>query len=188
MTTAQQSPGLRSEPDRPAVKPGPRPIAQGTVWEGRSALVMPGVIAAFSLYLLFGVITMDSGDADFPGPGFFPLILAVAGLVLAVLLALQAIRSPEVPENSSPRSWRFHSDFVALGWCVGGFLVFAVLLPWLGWILAGAVVFWALTRAFGSPRPIFDILISLAMSSVAYLAFDVGLGLNLPSGILGGGF
>lgn len=149
---------------------------------------MPGVIAAFSLYILIGVLTMDVGDADFPGPRFFPTILAVLGLVLAAIIALGIIRHPEHPENNSDRSWRFHSDFQALGWTVGGFLAFAVLLPWLGWIIAGGIVFWCAARGFGSRRPLFDVLVSLFMSSVAYLAFSVALGLNLPSGILGGGF
>ena len=65
---------------------------------------------------------------------------------------------------------------------------FAVLLPWLGWILAGALLFWCITRAFGAPHPVFDILVALFVSSLAYLGFAVALGLTLPSGILGGGF
>ncbi|MBD4582893.1 tripartite tricarboxylate transporter TctB family protein, partial [Xanthomonas citri pv. citri] len=76
----------------------------------------------------------------------------------------------------------------ALAWCFLGFLAFAVLLPWLGWILAGALLFWCVTRAFGAPHPVFDILVALFVSSLAYLGFAVALGLTLPSGILGGGF
>lgn len=166
---------------------GPKPAGHGTFWEGRSALVMPGVIAAFSLYLLIGVVSMDV-EAEFPGPAFFPTVLAVAGLLLAVLIAWQVIRHPEHAENHSGRSWRFHSDFKSLAWAVGGFLAFALLLPWLGWVLAGALLFWTMAHAFDSKRPLFDILVALFMSSAVYLAFDVGLGLNLPSGILGGGF
>ena len=56
---------------------------------GLSALVMPAVLAAFSLYLLLGSLAMDTEGADFPGPDFFPLILAVAGLVIAAALAVE---------------------------------------------------------------------------------------------------
>lgn len=168
-------------------EPGPRPAGQGTFWEGRAGLLMPVVIGGFSLYLLIGVLTLDPGE-EFPGPRFFPTILAVAGLALAVLLALQVVRTPQAPENASRRTWRFHSDFEALAWGVGGFLAFALLLPWLGWILAGALLFWCVARAFGSRRVVFDLVLALFISSLAYLGFDVGLGLTLPSGILGGGF
>ena len=45
-----------------------------------------------------------------------------------------------------------------------------------------------MARGFGSRRPLFDISLALLVSSAIYLAFTVGLGLTLPSGILGGGF
>ncbi|MFP3472697.1 tripartite tricarboxylate transporter TctB family protein, partial [Micrococcus sp. SIMBA_144] len=56
---------------------------------GLSALGMPAVLAAFSLYLLLGSLAMDTERADFPGPDFFSLILAVAGLVIAAALAVE---------------------------------------------------------------------------------------------------
>jgi putative tricarboxylic transport membrane protein len=73
-------------------------------------------------------------------------------------------------------------------WSVAGFLVFALTIEVLGWILAAALLFWAVARGIGSRRPLFDISLALVLSSAIYLAFSVGLGLNLPSGILGGGF
>ncbi len=164
------------------------PVGRGTFWEGRSGLIMPAVLAGLSLYLIVGIVGMDASGADFPGPRFFPALLAIAGLVLSVLLALDVLRNPDVKEDETGRGFRWHSDFISLAWCVFGFLAFAVLLPTLGWILAGALLFWTVTRAFGSPRPLFDVLVSLGMSSAAYLIFDVGFSLSLPSGLLGGGF
>lgn len=186
VTTAATAQAGQTDASQPPS--GPRPVGAGTFWEGRSGLVMPVVIAAFSLYILIGVLGMDADDADFPGPRFFPAIVAVVGLVLAVIIAVGVMRQPDQPENTSGRTWRFHSDYQSLGWAVGGFLAFAVLLPWLGWILAGALLFWCVAHGFGSRKPLFDILLALFLSSVVYLAFDVALGLNLPSGILGGGF
>ena len=40
----------------------------------------------------------------------------------------------------------------------------------------------------GSRRPLFDLTLALTFSSLVYLAFAVLLGLNLPSGLLGGEF
>lgn len=171
---------------------------QQSFWHGRSALLMPAILAAFSLFLLIGSGLLDAGGTDFPGPRFFPVILGSVGLLLAVLLALGVLRTPEpvaeadtAPGTASEtpqRTYRTHSDFVALAWVAGGFLAFALLLPWAGWILAGALLFWCTAHGFGSRRPVFDILIALFLSSVVYLIFSTGLGLILPSGILGGGF
>ncbi|MEJ6548131.1 tripartite tricarboxylate transporter TctB family protein [Corynebacterium sp. USCH3] len=171
-----------------ATPPTTTPVGAGTVWAGRSGLIMPAVIGGFSLFLIIGSMTMDGPDADFPGPGFFPTLTGVIGLVLATIIAVGIIRRPEHVEGAAEQTTRFHSDFVALGWAVLGFLAFAVLLPWLGWILASGLLFWCVARGFGSRRPVFDILVSVFMGSVAYLAFDVALGLSLPSGIVGGGF
>ncbi len=158
-------------------------------WRGRSGLVLPLIMAAFSTYLLHGILTMEVPEGtDFPGPRFFPGLLMVAGYVLAALLVLHYLRSPEPAEELSDRTYRTFTDWSALAWAVGGFMLFALLLEHLGWILAAALLFWCVARGVGSKRHLFDISLALTLSSVIYLAFDVGLGLNLPSGILGGGF
>ena len=73
-----------------------------------------------------------------------------------------------------------------MAWTIGGFLLFTITLEFLGWILAGALLFWFVARGMGSRRTLFDVSLALVVSSAIYLAFDVGLGLNLPSGLLGG--
>lgn len=155
-------------------------------WAGRSGLVVPLVLAGVSTYLVYGMVTMTVPEnTDFPGPRFYPLILAVAGYVLALLLALECLRKREHLEDDDG-THRTYSDWTAVAWLGGGFLVFAVGIEFLGWILAGALLFWCVARGVGSKRPLFDISIALVFSSLIYLAFSVGLGLNLPSGLLGG--
>lgn len=168
--------------------PGEAQQEPRSFWQGRSALLMPTILAAVSLFLLIGAALLDADGAEFPGPRFVPVILGSIGLLLAVLLAIGVLRSPEQVQETSGRRYRTHSDFTALAWVAGGFLAFALLLQWLGWILAGALLFWTAAHGFGSRRPVFDILIALFLSSVIYLVFGTALGLNLPSGLLGGGF
>lgn len=169
-------------------EPGTSSTATGGFWHGRSPLIMPGVVGAFSLFLLVGGAMLDAGGAEFPGPRFAPVIVGGVGLVLALALALEVLRKPEPVADSTPGKYRTYSDFVALAWVIGGFLAGALLLPVLGWILAGALLFWCTAHGFGSRRPAFDVLLSLFLSSVVYLIFGTVLGVVLPSGIVGGGF
>ncbi|WP_219717609.1 tripartite tricarboxylate transporter TctB family protein [Zhihengliuella halotolerans] len=81
---------------------------------------------------------------------------------------------------------RAYSDWKTVGWVVGGIVLFIVMLPVLGWIISAAGLFWAVCKAFGSARPVFDVGVALLFSSITYLAFNVGLGLNLPAGFLEG--
>ena len=55
-----------------------------------------------------------------------------------------------------------------------------------GWIIAAAMLFWGVSYALGSRRPVFDISVALVMSSVIQLIFGAALGLNLPAGFLEG--
>jgi putative tricarboxylic transport membrane protein len=152
---------------------------------GRGGLVIPLILAAVSTYVLIGMAVMEvPEDTTFPGPRFFPTILVVAGYVLALLLTVHYLRHPD--ELAAQTEYRTYSDWASFGWIVGGVAAFAVLLDMLGWIVAGALLFWCVTRAFGSSRPGFDVSVALTMSSAIYLIFGVGLGLPLPSGILGG--
>ena len=191
MSTPEPTPAGTAEQSRfeTAGNPGGKPAARASWWDGRSGMLLALVMAAFSTYLLVGILTMDVGEGtDFPGPRFFPGILVAAGYVLAVLLVLHYLRSPEPPTETSSQRYRTFTDWSAVLWAAGGFLLFALTLETLGWIIAAALLFWFVARGFGSRRPVFDISFALLISSAVYLAFSVGLGLNLPSGILGGGF
>lgn len=175
-------------------------------WAGRAGLIIPAILAAFSTYLLVGIVTMQvPPGVTSPGPKFFPTLIVIAGYIIAVLLTIQMIRNPEPPapavyspeddvsddaraeaEAASRVNYRTFSDWTSIAWAAGGVLAFALLLGILGWILAAALLFWCVARAMGSKKLVMDIVVALTMSSVAYLAFDVLLGLNLPSGLLGG--
>jgi putative tricarboxylic transport membrane protein len=152
---------------------------------GRGGLLVPLVLGTISTLVVIGMLQMDlSEEATFPGPRFFPTILAVAGYLLTVLLTVHYLKHHD-PE-SEQTEYRTYSDWQAFGWVAGGFLAFAVLLEVLGWILGAGLLFWCVARGFGSQRPGFDVSVALLMSSGTYLIFGTALGLPLPSGVLGG--
>lgn len=175
---------------------------------GRSGLVVPLILAVFSTYLLIGVLTMEVPEGtDPPGPTFFPTIVLVAGYVIAVLLALRILKTPEpaepatfgehddvsdeerrAAEEAAAVQYPTFTDWRCVAWAVGGFLAFAALLQFAGWILAAALLFWCVARSMDSRTPLRDVVVALTVSSIVYLAFGVALGLNLPSGLIGGGF
>ena len=188
-TSGPSSAGTAEQPIENSTSADGQPPVRTSWWDGRSGLLLSLVMVAFSTYLLVGILTMDVGEGtDFPGPKFFPGILMVAGYVLAALLALHYVRTPEYPTETSSRSYRTFTDWSPALWPAGGFLLFSPTLQTLGRIIAAALMFWFVAKGFGSRRPIFDVSLALLMSSAVYLAFSIGLGLSLPSGILGGGF
>ncbi|WP_271982562.1 tripartite tricarboxylate transporter TctB family protein [Pseudoclavibacter terrae] len=175
-------------------------------------LTMPLVIAAFATYLVFGIFTMKVPEgADFPGPQFFPGLIAAGLYLFAVLLAVGAVREMRATAASpstmteeellaraladdealaaagaadAPRKVRV--DVKSFAWVVGSFLVFSLTLDVLGWVIAAALLFWCVARGFGSTKPVASLVVGFTLSSLAYIAFDMALGMSLPSGILGG--
>ncbi|PPF83071.1 tripartite tricarboxylate transporter TctB family protein [Pseudoclavibacter sp. RFBJ3] len=175
-------------------------------------LTMPLVIAAFATYLLSGIFTMKVPEgADFPGPQFFPGLIAAGLYLFAALLAVGAVRELRATAASSstmteeellaraladdealaaagsadaPRKVRV--DVKSFAWVVGSFLVFSLTLDLLGWVIAAALLFWCVARGFGSTKPVASLVVGFTLSSLAYIAFDMALGMSLPSGILGG--
>ena len=157
-------------------------------------LSMPLLLLGFAAYLTVQMLSMDVPDSvDFPGPRFFPaLISGLIFLLTTVQLALSlrswtsgeldAALTREQQETGTHFSWS------SLAWVVGGFLGFALLLKLLGWVIAAGLLFWCVAFGFGHRRPLMNLIVGLTVSSCAYIAFDMALGLNLPSGLLGGGF
>ena len=152
---------------------------------GLGALIVPGVLAVASTLIVIGNLTMDVQSSDTPGPTFFPWLLAIVGYLLAVALTVHYLRQPDEHARDET-AYKTYTDWVSVGWLVGGLVAFAVLLEVLGWILAAALLFWCVTRAFRSPRPLFDISAALLLSSLVFIVFGVLLDVPLPSGILGG--
>lgn len=160
--------------------------------EGRSGLVVAGLMLGFAVYLTVGILTMQvPAGAEAPGPRFYPTIVAIAAYALAVVLALRLLRHPEGPEDPAglepvAGQWRTYTDWRAVALAVLAFALFAVLLEPLGWILAAGLLFFLIAWALGSRRVLFDLCLAVVVSSAVQVAFSMGLGLNLPSGILGG--
>lgn len=165
------------------------------------SLVMPLILVAFASYLLWGIVTMRvPAGVVFPGPRFFPLIIMGGLYLLGVLLTLSALRERAAARALLERAVESEAesdaaavavagmDWRSLAWIVGSFVGFAFTLQWLGWIIAAALLFWCITRAFGATRPLFNLVVGLTASSIAYIVFDMALGLPLPSGILAWGF
>ncbi|WP_105565170.1 tripartite tricarboxylate transporter TctB family protein [Microbacterium halophytorum] len=179
------------------------PRANGTV-EFVKNLVMPALLAAMATYFVVGIVNMDVPEGTmFPGPGFFPGLIAAGLYLFAVLLIGGAVRQKradaaragereaaaalgETPEAEGADDEPARMRWGSLAWVVLGFLGFALTLGFLGWIIGAALLFWCVARGFGEKRHVLSLVVGLTASSIAYIAFDMALGLSLPSGILGG--
>lgn len=162
-------------------------------------------VLALAVFLTVGTITMEVPEGSgAPGPRFFPIIISAFLYLQAVLLTIDVLRHPPLPQPREAEVSRAmledlggieHQpsgaatdaiDWSAVAMVLGSLVVFVLLLEPVGWLICADALFWAISHALGSKRPQFDIVVSALVAATVQLSFSAGLGLNLPAGILEG--
>lgn len=184
------------EAARPATGDVPPTVADPAVEEGpapKRDRAQYGVCAF--LALVGGLVILDAttrighavNSADPIGPKPVPILLGVLLLIVAAVYGVDVARGgtgePEAGEDvdlSSPIDWRT----VLL--LIGAFLVNAVLIDRLGWVISGTLLFWGSAFALGNRHYVRNLLIAVALSLITFYTFAIGLGVNLPAGVLQG--
>ncbi|KUL26261.1 tripartite tricarboxylate transporter TctB family protein [Streptomyces regalis] len=133
-----------------------------------------------------GIERVTNGT-DPVGPRAVPLLLGALLLLLAVLYAVDVARGgrgePEAGEDvdlSQGSDWRTVLLLIAV------FVANALLIERLGWVISGGLLFWGTAFALGNRHYIRNLLISATLSLTTFYAFAIGLGVNLPAGVLQG--
>jgi putative tricarboxylic transport membrane protein len=73
-----------------------------------------------------------------------------------------------------------------VGLLAASFLLNAVLIEPLGWVISGALLFAMAAFALGNRHHVRGLAIGIVLSLATFYAFAIGLGVNLPAGILQG--
>lgn len=123
-------------------------------------------------------VTDDATNADFSAE-----LLTDLG---SLDTQLHQVVEGRTPGRKLPPTWRTYTDWRTVGSIVGALVVTIVALPFVGWILTAAFLFWVVSWALGSKRPLFDVAVALLFASLIQLAFNGLLGLALPAGFLEG--
>lgn len=144
------------------------------------------IIAALVLLALgagYGILTSQLPTRslpDTPGPPFFPWINTVVLLALSATLFVQGLvgANGPVPTGSEGR--------LRAIWALGLFVVYLVILPGFGFLLATAPFFAALMVLFGETRVLRVAAGAIVATAALYLLFRHGFGVFLPTGLLKG--
>jgi putative tricarboxylic transport membrane protein len=142
------------------------------------------------LVLVDSLLGTDAGSRSDPlGPHAVPLVLGVLLLVLAVLLAVDVLRGGHgEAEGGEDVDLAVPADKRTVGMLAGVLIATALLIPIVGWPLAGMALFWGAAYTLGSRRPVADPLIAAGVSLATWIVFDPLLGVDLPGGPLMGLF
>ncbi len=148
------------------------------------------IIAALvllALTVVYGALTTQlpvRSLPDTPGPPFFPWINTVILLALSLGLLAQGLWAKTLESVASDPDRSDASERWRAIWALGAFVVYLVVLPGLGFLLATAPFFAVLMVLFGEKRWLWVAIGSIAVTVGLYVLFRHGFSVFLPRGIL----
>jgi putative tricarboxylic transport membrane protein len=122
------------------------------------------------------------------GPGFFPRVIGVLGLVLALVALVRSLRAEPEADGDLPREESGEADLgrhpATLAIVVAASVAFAATFVLLGAVIAGAAFLFGCLWLLNRPRPALNTALSLGIAIGLYLLFETLLDAGLPAGIL----
>jgi hypothetical protein len=144
------------------------------------------VAAAFGVVALLDATGLDMfGKKGVPGPGFFPVSLSIAVIVLGLLQVVVSIaRGARGGLGPKGQMQGVSAELLRAAYVWSGFLIGIVLMPLLGFIPATALLIAYLVFAVERIKGIKAVLVIIAVPLVAYALFVFVLGVELPASTL----
>lgn len=146
----------------------------------RAQLVISALLIALALFVFYQtqLIVADGGYSAI-GPRFSPMLVAGALLLIGVLLLRQALAGGwrNMQEATPPEPF-FAPAFL---WIAGGLALNMVVIGFIGFTLASALLFVMVARGFGSRSLGRDGAIGLVLALAVFFFFTRVLGLALPA-------
>lgn len=179
---------MSTDVQTPAAGPaGHGPGPAGTPRVDAAQYGLAAVLLVVGAYTVYDATTLEVGFADPVGPRIFPIVIGTGLVVTSVLLAVATARGsrPE-PEAGEDVDLTSRADWPTVLKLVGVILLTIATVAWLGWALAGAILFAGAAWALGSRTLVRDVLVGLVLAVGSWYGFVVGLGIPLTPGVLDG--
>lgn len=136
------------------------------------------LLLVFSVLVIVQAVRLDNGGSTV-GPATAPWVVGVAMLLVGALTVVRGRRDMgrwEVSEHTTGQDWK------RLGILLAALVVFALVVPWLGYVGSGTLLYGVTAGVLGAPRRAQMFAIGFSVSAVVFLVFDVGIGITLPAG------
>lgn len=158
-------------------------------WQGISELGVAGLLLVLGVAVFVDASGLEAGlgRTGGIGPKVIPYVIGGALVALAVALAVDVLRGGRgKPEGGEDVDLSHGTDWKTMTILVAAFVANILLIERAGWPVSGAVLFFGCAYALGSRRVVRDIALALVLSIGSWYLFYVGLGIDLPAGLLDG--
>lgn len=147
----------------------------------KANFVVSGIFAAFALAIIIIAKGYPPSNHGVPGPGMFPIIIAVLILVSALVLFIKTLKMPVTSDTEIDlKSRSILNVYISMG----GLILYTALLPTIGFVTSTSVMLSLYIKWF-SHRPWWKtILIAVLFTLGIYLLFGTVLNVPMRFGII----
>lgn len=145
--------------------------------------IVGAVMLAIGVVLLVQTFRIPGEGFDPQGPRFFPLCVVLAWLLLSVIYL--ATHIGKIIRTGKGEAAEKFARMVPAALLVLALIVYALILDYVGYLIATALFFIVAARLLGSRNWARDVTVGVLLSAVLYFSFTQALGVRLPEGILG---
>lgn len=150
----------------------------------RAELAGGVALAAAGVAVAVRAAGLGLGSFGHPGPGFFSLGLGAALAGLSAVTVARATSADPFPDDERPGA----AALARIGGVVAAMAVYTAILPAAGFVVATALLMWALFGLAGGRTLAWQPAAGGAVTAAcAWLLFDLMLDVRLPPGSLWGG-
>lgn len=148
-----------------------------------AGLALVGVIVIVDASRIGHIATSN----DPIGPRAMPFVVGALLILVSIFYAVDVARGGLGEEEAGEDIDLGHTaDWKTVGILAGAFVLNAVLMEPLGWVISGSILFFLSAFALGNRHHVRGLAIGITLSLITFYAFVIGLGVNLPAGILQG--
>ncbi|TFD89043.1 tripartite tricarboxylate transporter TctB family protein [Cryobacterium serini] len=157
--------------------------------QGRSELGVAALLAVIAI-----VIAVDTANirhtainVGVMGPRVVPTIIAIGLGLCAIALAISVLRGGHAEAEDGEDIDLTQKAHWPTVFGLGGLIfVFALTMDFLGFVIGSALLFYGSALLLGSKRFIWALVIGILLAVGTFYGFVLGLGINLPAGLLTG--
>jgi len=171
-----------------AATPAARPQGRAAGWVRPKTVFLAGLLVVLAVYteMAFGLDWRT--QAGRIGPGFFPRIVGVGGLLITLWALVTAIRTPEDDEVVALEDEVGDADLgkhprLLIIMVVAAATLVATLL-WLGTIISCAIFLGVMLSLLNRGHHVANAVVAIGLPLVMYILLQTLLNAGLPEGIL----
>lgn len=143
--------------------------------------ITAGVFALFAVLVILQSMSFPAGKDGIPGPGFFPIAIAILMLLAAASLTITTLRMK--PEEDTAIGM-LSDDNKRVYVCMAILVLYLLVMPYVGFCTTSFVLLFGLIKWFGNYRLPSCALLSAAVVVPLFLVFSYVLNVPLRFGLL----